>query len=97
MAFRATKTNMNIKQANNLMVVPAKKAAVKYSWFFIFATSIAVTSNRVKIEIKINVVQKLLASKPVLPVYWSRAGGMAIMIIKNRKDKIELVIFIGSG
>ena len=51
------------------MVVPAKKAGVKYSWFFCLAHSIPTTNKKVRPDMNINAVQKFGASKPVLPVY----------------------------
>jgi hypothetical protein len=76
------------------MVVPAKKACVKYSWFFCFTTSIPITSKNVRPDIKIKVVQKPGVKKLLFPVYWSAIGGIAIMKINSRKIKIEVEIFI---
>jgi hypothetical protein len=92
--FFDKKTNINIKQANSLKVVPPKKAGVKCSWFFRPTISITATIKNVMPDIKKNKVQKLGVSKPVLPVYCSTAGGMAIMMINNRKKRMEEVTFI---
>ena len=88
------KTKINIKHASNLMVVPPKKAAVKYSWFFCLTASMPVTKIKVRAVIKINTVQKLLTNKLVLPLYCSNAGGIAIMMINSKKERIEGRIFI---
>ncbi len=69
MGFLRAKINMKIRHASSLMVVPAKKAGVKCSWFFCLAHSIPTTNKKVRADININVVQKFGASKPLFPVY----------------------------
>jgi hypothetical protein len=76
------------------MVVPARNAGVKYSWFFCLAKSIPINNKKVSPDIKINVAQKPGVKKSLFPVCWSTAGGMAIMKMNSRKKKIEVEIFI---
>jgi len=76
------------------MVVPPKKAAVKYSWLFCLTSSIPVTSKNVRPDINENTTQKFFAKYAVLPVYCNKAGGIAIIIINNRKENIDGEIFI---
>jgi len=78
------------------MVVPARNAGVKYSWFFCFAKSIPINNKNVRPDIKINVDQKPGVKKSLFPVCWSMAGGMAIKKMNNRKRKIEVEIFINN-
>lgn len=94
MGFLRTKTKIKIRQASSLMVVPPKKAAVKYSWLFCLTSSIPVTTKNVRPDMNEKTTQKLSAKNAVLPVYCSNTGGMAIIIINNRKESIDVEIFI---
>lgn len=67
--FFDKKTKINIKQANNLKVVPPKNAGVKCSWFFRPTISITATTKNVIPDIKQKTVQKFGVNKPVFPVY----------------------------